>query len=420
MKTIFTTVLGLVALALVNNNIKAQCVSPGLVFANPTLVSGTALSEGAIYKFPNVTAGIDCYIALIKLNGGATLVSMETPGQGYADAWQPIINGPGTPSGNKSWIDWDITFKTNAGVSYAFPCLDLSAIDVDGDNQTIGEFVQSAGQAGYSLPSPTLLTITNMGSGRIEAQASVVNRPGIDTMSMDSRIGFLYTNKNSIQLSLGSKVINNPGGATQRLNCMYFKKMMLSNYSVLPVKYISFKVTAMEKEVNLNWIADNEVNYSYFDVERSFDGNKFSSTGIIIKGFSNEINNSYQVSDKDAALAGKTVAYYRLKEVDISGPITYSKVEMATLHANKGITIKASPNPFSENLAIHFTALQSGNGIIKMKDVTGQCVVTKNVIVSKGQNTFQLSGMSGLPKGLYIAQVSVNGVIADNEKIMKN
>lgn len=258
-----------------------------------------------------------------------------------------------------------------------------------------------------------------MGSGRIEAQASVVNRPGIDTMSMDSRIGFLYTNKNSIQLSLGSKVINNPGGATQRLNCMYFKKMMLSNYSVLPVKYISFKVTAMEKEVNLNWIADNEVNYSYFDVERSFDGNKFSSTGIIIKGFSNGISNSYQVSDKDAALAGKTVAYYRLKEVDISGPITYSKVEMATFHANKGITIKASPNPFTENLAIHVTALQSGNGIIKMKDVTGECVVTKNVIISKGQNTFQLSGMSGLPKGLYIAQVSVNGVIADNEKIMK-
>lgn len=49
----------------------------------------------------------------------------------------------------------------------------------------------------------------------------------------------------------------------------------------------------MEKEVNLSWIADNEVNYSYFDVECSFDGNKFSSIGIIIRGFSNGINNSY-------------------------------------------------------------------------------------------------------------------------------
>ncbi len=419
MKTIVTTFIGLITLLLLHTNVKAQCISPDLKFANPLLVSGTALSKGAIYKFPNITPGIDCYIKLVKLNGGATLVSMETPGMGYGDAWQPIINGPGTPTGNKSWIDWDISFKTSAGDDYAFPCLDISAIDVDGDNQTIGEFVQSDGQTSFSVPSPTLLTITDMGGGRIEAQASIVNRPGIDTMSMDARIGFLYNDQDKIQLSLGSTVINNPGGATQRLNCIYFKRIALTNYSVLPVKYVSFKAAAAESTVDLNWIADNEVNYSYFDVERSFDGNKFSSTGIIVNGFSNGINNSYQVSDKDAALAGKTIAYYRLKEVDISGPISYSKVEMVKLQANKGITILASPNPFTENLSIHFTALQNGNGIIKIQNVTGQCVVTKNVIISKGQNTFQLSGMSGLPKGVYVAQVSVNGVIADNQKIMK-
>ena len=106
MKTI-TTLLFISLLSLLTfNNINAQCVSPGLKFVNPTLVSGTALSEGAIYKFPEVITGVDCYIKLKKLNGGAVLISMETPGQGYAVALQPIICGPVEPSNKKSFIYW--------------------------------------------------------------------------------------------------------------------------------------------------------------------------------------------------------------------------------------------------------------------------------------------------------------------------
>ena len=59
---------------------------------------------------------------------------MKNVGLGYFDAWQPIINGPGAPVGNKSWIDWKVTFKTTAGLNYTFSCLAICAIDVDGDN----------------------------------------------------------------------------------------------------------------------------------------------------------------------------------------------------------------------------------------------------------------------------------------------
>ena len=69
-----------------NQKATAQCVSPSLKFANPVLVSGKGLVAGAIYKFPGITAGIDCYITLVKLNCGATLVRMETPNQGYPDS----------------------------------------------------------------------------------------------------------------------------------------------------------------------------------------------------------------------------------------------------------------------------------------------------------------------------------------------
>lgn len=420
MKTISTFLVSCMILILLTENTKGQCISPDLKFANPVLVSGTALVEGAIYKFPNITAGIDCYIKLVKLNGGATLISMETPGQGYGDAWQPIINGPGTPTGNKSWIDWDVSFKTTAGDNYAFPCLDISAIDVDGDNVTIGEFVESDGHVSYTIPSPTLLTLTDMGNGRLEAQAPITNRIGIDTMAQDVRIGFLYNGQDNIQLKLGSTVLGVPGGATQRLNCIYFKRMVLKNYFVLPVKYIFFSATAIQKKVDLNWVTDNEVNKDYFEVERSFDGGNFSSIGMVENGFDNGSSKSYKISDDAKVLSGREIVYYRLKQVDINGKFSYSNVVLVRLQANKGITMQASPNPFKDNLAIHFTSVENGTGMIKMQNITGQSVATKNMIFGKGDNTVQIENLSGLSKGVYVAQVVVNGVIVDNQKIIKN
>lgn len=184
-------------------------------------------------------------------------------------------------TGNKSWIDWDISFKTTADDNYAFTCLNISAIDVDGDNARIGEFIESDGHVSYNIPSPTLLKLTNMHSGRLEAQAPITNRVSIDTMAMDVRIGFLYNGKDNIQLKLGSKVWGATGSAaTQRLNCIYFKRILLMNYSILPVIYISFSAAAFAKEVELNWLIDNEVNNNYFEAERSFDGNYFSIIGM--------------------------------------------------------------------------------------------------------------------------------------------
>ena len=422
MKTIKTLFIGFLSLLIVGTSANGQCISPDLKFANPTLVAGTALAEGAIYKFPNITPGIDCLIKLVKLNGGATLISMETPNQGYPDAWQPIIDGPGAPSGNKSWIDWEVSFQTNAGANYAFTCLDISAIDVDGDNGNIGEFVESDGQTSYDLPTPTLLTITDKGNGRIEAQGPIVNRPGIDTSAMDVRINYLYNGKDKIELKLGSTVLGTgTGGATKRLNCIYFKRIADKPFSILPVRFASFDAVANDKKVELNWITDNEVNNNYYEVERSFDGNNFSLIAMVLdaaKTYSS--SKSYKMDDHSAALNGKEIVYYRLKQVDNTGKFSYSIVVVVRLQANKGISMQVSPNPFKENVSVRFTAAENGTGVIRMMNVTGQVVNTRNVIISKGNNSLQITNLSGLSKGIYAAQVVINGMVLDNQKIIKN
>ncbi|MBL0305986.1 MAG: hypothetical protein IPQ25_08090 [Chitinophagaceae bacterium] len=41
---------------------------PELVFTNPVLVSGTALKQGAVYRFSNVTTGVDATVKLKKFS----------------------------------------------------------------------------------------------------------------------------------------------------------------------------------------------------------------------------------------------------------------------------------------------------------------------------------------------------------------
>ena len=48
---------------------------------------------------------------------------------------------------------------------------------------------------------------------------------------------------------------------------------------------------------------------------------------------------------------------------------------------------------------------------IRIINISGQPVLTKQSGISKGYNTLQVDGLSQLPTGVYVAEVAVNGVI---------
>ncbi len=400
-------------------NAQAACLSPRLQFSNPTLVSGTPLLEGAIYKFPNVTAGIDCFIKVKKFNGGATLVAMETPGQGYPDAWQPIVKGPGAPVLNRSWIDFEVSFKTTAGVDYGFPCLDISSIDIDGDNGKIGEYVEYDGHTSYDIPDPTLLAITNLGNGKIRAQGPSANRPSIDTSAFDVRASFYFNGRDKIDISLGSYVYNNGytgAAATERLNCVYFKKIT-GTFMLLPLKFLSFNANPANNKVLLDWATENEINNNHFEVERSFDNNNFKTIGSVA---SQAIKN-YKYIDHSNELKGKKLAYYRLKQVDNDHKVTYSNVIAVKLRSEEvAMSMQVGPNPFVDKLNIGFDAAQNGAAELRISNITGKLVSTKKYNVNNGYNNFQLTGLGSLAPGMYMVQLFVNGVALETKKLIKD
>lgn len=78
--------------------------------------------------------------------------------------------------------------------------------------------------------------------------------------------------------------------------------------------------------------------------------------------------------------------------------------------------MQVSPNPFTNNLSIHFKVVANGTGLIKMQNVTGELVAAKNIIFGKGDNIIQIGNVSGLPKGVYVAKVIINSLVAHNQK----
>jgi len=195
---------------------------------------------------------------------------------------------------------------------------------------------------------------------------------------------------------------------------------VVANAGPLPVKYLSFDAVVNNKTVLLKWLTTQEVNNSHFEVERSFDMSSFNTIGIVLDGFINGTNKSYQFKDNSNELVGRSVVYYRLKQFDIDGKFTYSKVIAVRLQAKADVVMQVSPNPFSENLNVRFSSAESGAAQIRIVNSTGQTMLSKQALISKGYNNIQVEGLSGLATGMYVAQLIMNGTIIDNQRVIKN
>src|SRR5688572_18518029 len=98
MKTTTKAAILCVFSVLFNLAVSAQAVSGsnGLVFNNYTLISGTNLQKGSVYRFLNVIPNVNATVRIDTLVGGAEVKKVDdnTSGLGYSNAFQPEIKIP--------------------------------------------------------------------------------------------------------------------------------------------------------------------------------------------------------------------------------------------------------------------------------------------------------------------------------------
>ncbi len=188
--------------------------------------------------------------------------------------------------------------------------------------------------------------------------------------------------------------------------------------SVLPIRLLDFTATAdNKKSAQLHWQTAQENNSSYFELERSSDGEKFELFATVTAKGNSNINN-YQHTD-DLFLYNYNTVYYRIKMVDINGDHRYSTVVKITFGSAVTTSIKAWPLPFSNSLNIEYNSETAGAIKINIYSINGAALINTSNVVSKGKNTIALYQAQSLPSGTYLLTIS-NGTSAQTMKLIKN
>lgn len=150
--------------------------------------------------------------------------------------------------------------------------------------------------------------------------------------------------------------------------------------NVLPVAFIDFTATPINKSVLLEWETESENNSDYFDVERSSDGKTWGRLFTTkAAGESNTLIN-YQELDHEPF---DGVSYYRLIQVDLDGARTILKAVSLTNNLEVGGNeILVFPNPTTEKVRVFGDQNELDN--LKILNSIGQDI-SANLTINKNK-----------------------------------
>jgi hypothetical protein len=178
--------------------------------------------------------------------------------------------------------------------------------------------------------------------------------------------------------------------------------------ATLPVKLTSFSAVSGYNGITLQWAIATEVQNKGWMIERSVaDQNNTSWTELgFVKGAGNSnVLNKYNYLDPKPAPGSY---FYRLKQTDIDGKVSYSNILLVTIGKNgKGAGLAAYPNPFRSSSTVRFNVNVFSQVNLSVYNEAGQFIKTiSNEMLEAGTYQKLFSGY-GLASGRYILKLQV-------------
>ena len=264
----------------------------------------------------------------------------------------------------------------------------------------------------------------------IQADAKIVVAGYCETLSTNNDFAVVrYNSDGSLDNSFDGdgKVITNINGFD------YIYAMKLSGYRIyvggvsnddiftvlayqndvlpLPLKLNSFTASREGNHVELYWQTATEQNTSWFDIERSSDGNHFLKIGQVkASGNSTSLKN-YSFIDPAPE---KGYNYYRLKQSDIDSRFTYSPVQRVLYNESK-LNLVLSPNPACDLINIIYPGKKEII-TISIYDAQGK-LVKKQIQKNEMPITVEVKQ---LEPGMYFIQLSEGETVTKGKFIKQN
>ncbi len=167
----------------------------------------------------------------------------------------------------------------------------------------------------------------------------------------------------------------------------------------LPVTIVNFTGQNNEGVNQLYWKVTNESQTSYYELQRSIDGNTFTP----IKQISNTGGTNYSYSDNiNTSLA--FAWYYRLRSIQLDESFKYSVIIKLTINDPRNFIV-INPNPFREKLSVTIKSLLRDNVSFVLSDISGRKLYRHYQQIPKGTSTIDIPQANRLSTGVYILTV---------------
>lgn len=188
----------------------------------------------------------------------------------------------------------------------------------------------------------------------------------------------------------------------------------LGSLATLPVQFTHINAKAINnRDVQINWTAEHSNQHAFFALERSENGVNFEEIYRNTEALANAATHS--LSYMDLQKTNAKILYYRVKQCNIDGSCTYSKIQQVKFTGAEHI--KLYPSPATSKVNIGYTSLKATTLNINVINEVGNTVITETKKVIAGENSIQIN-IQKLKPGTYTVMV-LDGNNRSYEKLIK-
>ncbi len=164
-----------------------------------------------------------------------------------------------------------------------------------------------------------------------------------------------------------------------------------------------------DEAIRLRWEAETDQQHDYFEIEKSSNGSNFASIGrgpALVP---------YQAIDASPFIGNN---FYRIKQVDKNGTITYSNT-IIVYYSPVSSNVSVYPNPVSDILHIKVNFKAADQYSIDITDLAGRKVHEEKIATGEAIREMSIN-LKHLAAQLYVLTIrnSKNEIIA-TQKVVK-